>query len=214
MEDAVQQSIVSYVRVSSKKQGRSGLGLEAQRQVNAAFAAANDLAIIAEHVEVESAGGDSIEHRPELQAALKAAKKAKCAVLVSKLDRLSRDVHFVSGLMAHRVPFVVAELGADVDPFVLHLYAALAEKERAMIGARTKAGLAVAKARGVVLGNRTNLGEASAKGRAAQADEAESFAAKVLPIIESIRKSGIKTLRGIAEELNKRSVATARGGQW
>lgn len=210
----MQQSIVSYVRVSSKKQGRSGLGLEAQRQVNAAFAAANGFAIIAEHVEVESAGGDSIEHRPELQAALKIAKKAKCAVLVAKLDRLSRDVHFVSGLMVHRVPFIVAELGADADSFMLHIYAALAEKERVQISQRTKAGLAVAKARGVVLGNRTNLDEASAKGRAAQASEADTFALRVLPIIESIQKSGVTTLRGIADELNKRGVATARGGQW
>src|SRR5208282_1112144 len=81
------------------------------------------------------------------------ARRLKCAIAVAKLDRLSRDVHFISGLMAQRVPFVVAELGPDVDPFVLHLYAALAEKERAMISRRTKDALRAAKARGVVLGN-------------------------------------------------------------
>jgi DNA invertase Pin-like site-specific DNA recombinase len=93
-------------------------------------------------------GADALDRRPQLAAALKAAKSHKAAVVVSKLDRLSRDVHFISGLMAHKVPFIVTELGSDVDPFVLHLYAALAEKERALISQRTKAGLAAAKARG------------------------------------------------------------------
>src|SRR5271167_4330007 len=91
--------------------------------------------------------------RRQLAAALKSAKKSKCAVVVSKLDRLSRDVAFISSLMAERVPFIVSELGPDVDPFVLHLYAALAEKERALISARTKAALAAKKAQGVRLGN-------------------------------------------------------------
>jgi DNA invertase Pin-like site-specific DNA recombinase len=92
--------------------------------------------------EVETGkGSDAIDRRPQLAAALEAARKAKCPVIVSKLDRLRRDVHFISGLMAHRVPFIVTELGADTDPFVLHLFAALAEKERAMISQRTKAGL-------------------------------------------------------------------------
>jgi DNA invertase Pin-like site-specific DNA recombinase len=94
-----------------------------------------------------------LDRRPQLAAALKAAKKAKCAVVVSKLDRLSRDVHFISGLMAHKVPFIVAELGSNVDPFTLHIYAALAQQERRMIADRTRAGLAAAKARGVKLGN-------------------------------------------------------------
>ena len=98
-------------------------------------------------------GHDALERRPQLKAALALAKKHKCHLGVAKLDRLSRDVHFISGLMVHRVPFLVAELGADVDPFVLHLFAALAEKERTLIGTRTRAALAAAKVRGVRLGN-------------------------------------------------------------
>ena len=87
-------------------------------------------------------GADALERRPQLAAALAAAKAGKCCVVVAKLDRLSRDVAFVAGLMAQRVPFIVAELGRDADPFMLHLYAALAEKERRMISGRTKAALA------------------------------------------------------------------------
>src|SRR3979409_2196001 len=93
-----------------------------------------------------------MDRRHQLKAGLAAARKQRCHVAVAKLDRLSRDVHFISGLMAHRVPFLVAELGPDVDPFILHLFAALAEKERSMISVRTKAALDAAKARGVKLG--------------------------------------------------------------
>ena len=104
---------------------------------------AEGITLIAEYVEIETGkGADALDRRPELSAALAQARKAKCPILVAKLDRLSRDVHFISGLMAHRVPFIVAELGADADPFMLHLYAALAEKERSLISARTKAALA------------------------------------------------------------------------
>ena len=104
-------------------------------------------------MEIETGkGADALDSRPQLVAALSEARRQRCSVAVAKLDRLSRDVHFISGLMAHRVPFVVADLGADVDPFILHLFAALAEKERAMISTRTKAALAAAKARGVRLG--------------------------------------------------------------
>ena len=110
-----------------------------------------------------------MERRPKLAAALKVARKAKAPVLVAKLDRLSRDVHFVSGLMSHRVEFIVCELGRQSDPFVLHLYAALAEKERSMISSRTKAGLAAAKARGTKLGmsarKKGDVREIAAKGR-------------------------------------------------
>jgi DNA invertase Pin-like site-specific DNA recombinase len=110
--------------------------------------------IVGEFVEIETGKGcDALDRRPQLKAALAAAKRMRCPVAVAKLDRLSRDVHFISGLMAHRVPFVVAELGADVDPFVLHLFAALAEKERSLISTRTRQALAAAKARGVILGS-------------------------------------------------------------
>jgi len=158
-------------------------------------------------------GSDALERRPELAAALAAARKAKCPVIVAKLDRLSRDVHFISGLMAHRVPFVVAELGADTDPFMLHIYAALAEKERALISARTKAALAAKKAQGAKLGN-PNPAEAAAKARAVASVLADRFAANVMPIIESISASGITTYKGIAGALNSRGVQTARGGRW
>ena len=115
------------------RQGLSGLGLEAQRAAIARFAEAEGLEVMAEFVEVETGkGADALDKRPQLAAALAEAKQHKCPVAVAKLDRLSRDVHFISGLMAQKVPFVVTELGADVDPFLLHLYAALAEKERAL----------------------------------------------------------------------------------
>jgi DNA invertase Pin-like site-specific DNA recombinase len=131
-----------------------------------------------------------------------------------KLDRLSRDVHFVSGLMAHRVPFIVAELGRDADPFMLHLYAALAEKERSLISQRTKAALAAKKAAGVKLGNPRNLTEISVAGRQAQRVEADRFAGEIAPLIENIRAAGVTALRAIADELNRRSVKTQRGGSW
>jgi DNA invertase Pin-like site-specific DNA recombinase len=145
--------LIGYIRVSTAQQGRSGLGIEAQRATIARFAEAEGYDLLREFVEVETGkGSDALERRPQLTAALFEARKRRCSVVVAKLDRLSRDVHFISGLMAHRVSFLVAELGADVDPFVLHLYAALAEKERALISARTKSALAAAKARGVALG--------------------------------------------------------------
>src|ERR1700726_2663243 len=143
---------VAYYRVSRPSQGRSGLGIEAQKEAIRRFAEAEGIEIIAERTEVETGkGADALERRPELAGALAAARRAKCPVLVAKLDRLSRDVHFISGLMTHHVPFVVAELGADADPFMLHLYAALAEKERSVISARTKAALAAKKAAGARL---------------------------------------------------------------
>jgi DNA invertase Pin-like site-specific DNA recombinase len=124
-------------------------------------------------------GDDALERRPVLREALAQAKKAKAAVVVAKLDRLSRDVAFISGLMAQRVPFIVAELGADADPFMLHIYAALAEKERNLIAERTRLALARKKAQGAQLGNRTNLAEACAKGTAANKKAADAFAAIV-----------------------------------
>ena len=158
---------VAYFRVSTRQQQRSGLGIEAQRATIARFAEAEGLTIIAEFVEAETGkGADALDRRPQLAAALAAAKTAKCSVLVSKLDRLSRDVAFVSGLMAQRVPFIVAELGRDADPFMLHLYAALAEKERRLISERTKAALAIRKATGSKLGNPINIREAGDMGRA------------------------------------------------
>jgi DNA invertase Pin-like site-specific DNA recombinase len=206
--------IVSYVRVSTARQGRSGLGIEAQRAAIARFAETEGYAIVREFVEVETGkGADALDRRPQLSAALGEARKLKCAVLVAKLDRLSRDVHFISGLMAHRVAFLVAELGPDVDPFILHLYAALSEKERAMISVRTKHALAAAKARGVVLGG-PKLAQARVVAQAAIKTNADKHASTVLPLIREAQKHGAITLRDIADALNARGVSTARGGKW
>src|SRR3954454_10383245 len=152
---------VSYIRVSKPKQGRSGLGLEAQQAAIKAFCAQHGYIIEAEYREVETGkGADALERRPELAAAMKFARKlgkggkARAApVIIAKLDRLSRDVHFISGLMVQRVPFIVTELGIDVDPFMLHIHAAFAEKERNRIAQRTREALGAAKARGQQLGN-------------------------------------------------------------
>ena len=210
----VNTAVITYVRVSTSKQGRSGLGIEAQRQSLRQFAKAEGLELVREFVEVETGkGSDALDRRPQLKAALAAAKKLKCHVAVAKLDRLSRDVHFISGLMAHRVPFVVAELGADVDPFVLHLFAALAEKERSLISTRTRQALAAAQARGVTLGS-PKLHQARESAVAAIKASADQHAANVLPIIREAQKAGATTLRAVAEALNARGITTARGGSW
>lgn len=206
---------VAYLRVSTSKQGASGLGIEAQRAAVTRFAEAEGFDILAEHIETESGKGaaDALDRRPVLAAALAEARKAKVPVLVAKLDRLSRDVFFISGLMAQRVPFVVAELGLDADPFMLHLFAALSEKERALISARTRDALAAAKARGVKLGSPA-IEKARASSIATNQANAVAHAARVLPVIEAIQKTGATSLRAIAAELTARKVPTVRGGAW
>lgn len=208
------KQLIAYIRVSTAGQGKSGLGIEAQREAIARFAQAEGFELAGEHVEVETGkGADALDRRPKLAAALTEAKRQKSAVVVAKLDRLSRDVAFVSGLMAQRVPFIVAALGADADPFMLHLYAALAEKERAMISARTKAALKAAQDRGVQLGNPHLNDEMRAKGVATNKAAAELFAAKIMPIISPLQAEGA-SFRQIARTLNERGVSTARGGKW
>jgi DNA invertase Pin-like site-specific DNA recombinase len=209
-----ERAIITYIRVSTSQQGRSGLGIEAQRVALHHFAQAEGFEVAREFVEVETGkGADAMDRRPQLKAALAAARKQRCHVAVAKLDRLSRDVHFISGLMAHKVPFLVAEFGPDVDPFVLHLFAALAEKERALISTRTRQALAAAKVRGVTLGN-PKLHVARRSAVSAVKAEADRYAANILPIIRETQKAGATTLRQTAEALNARGVATARGGQW
>ncbi|MHC2626354.1 DNA invertase Pin-like site-specific DNA recombinase [Bradyrhizobium huanghuaihaiense] len=202
---------VSYIRVSKPKQGRSGLGLEAQQAAIKAFCAQHGYSIEAEYREVETGkGADALERRPELAAAMKFARKlgkggktGAAPIIIAKLDRLSRDVHFISGLMVQRIPFIVTELGPDVDPFMLHIHAAVAEKERERIAQRTREALTAAKARGQLLGN-PGIGEA----RKAEADQhAEHFR----PIIEPIRNLPAKRISMI---LNDRGVTTPRGGKW
>jgi DNA invertase Pin-like site-specific DNA recombinase len=206
--------VVAYLRVSTARQGRSGLGLEAQRENIARFAATEGYEVVGEFVEVETGkGADALERRPQLTAALNAARKRKGSVVVAKLDRLSRDVHFISGLMSHKVPFIVTELGADVDPFILHLYAALSEKERNLIAGRTKAALTAKKAQGKVLGG-PKLPEARVAAQVVIKANADKSAANVLPVIRDAQKAGAETLRDIADALNARGIATARGGRW
>jgi DNA invertase Pin-like site-specific DNA recombinase len=179
------------------------------------FAEAEGFELVAEFTEAETGkGADALDRRPQLAAALADGRTRKCPVIVAKLDRLSRDVAFVAALMAQRVPFIVAELGTDADPFMLHLYAALAEKERRLISERTKAALAARRAQGKTLGNPRNLRWAGAIGRKVLAEEADTFAANVLPIIESLRSAGTTDLRGVASALNVRGVPTARGRKW
>ncbi|MCK1553430.1 recombinase family protein [Bradyrhizobium sp. 177] len=206
--------LITYIRVSTSGQGRSGLGIEAQRQTLAHFASSEGYEVAREFVEVETGkGSDALDRRPQLKAALAAARKLKCRVGVAKLDRLSRDVHFISGLMSHKVPFVVAELGPDVDPFVLHLFAALAEKERTMIAARTRQALSAARDRGVALGN-PRLNAARERAVDVVQAQADRYAATVLPYIREAQKAGASTLRQLADALNARGIPTARGGQW
>jgi len=206
---------VAYYRVSTRQQQRSGLGIEAQRATVARFADAENLRIIAEYVEAETGkGADALDRRPQLAAALAQAKAAKCCVLVSKLDRLSRDVAFVAGLMAQRVPFIVAELGRDADPFMLHLYAALAEKERRLISERTKAALAVRKATGARLGNPINIREAGDRGRASAIAAADEHARGLLPVLRAVRAEGATTIGAVTRSLNGRKIPTPRGSRW
>jgi DNA invertase Pin-like site-specific DNA recombinase len=206
---------VAYYRVSTRQQQRSGLGIEAQRATVTRFAEAENLRIIAEYVEAETGkGADALDRRPQLAAALAQAKAAKCCVLVSKLDRLSRDVAFVAGLMAQRVPFIVAELGRDADPFMLHLYAALAEKERRLISERTKAALAIRKATGAKLGNRSNVREAGEIGRTALINAADEHARSMLPILRMLRAEGAITIGAVTRSLNARKIPTSRGSRW
>ena len=196
--------VVAYYRVSSQKQGRSGLGLEAQRLAVEQFAKTEGFVISAEYVEIETGkGADALERRPELAKALKAARKDKCAVIVAKLDRLSRDVAFIAGLMAQRVPFIVAELGRNADPFMLHIYAALAEQERRMISERTRQALAAARERGVVLGN--------AKQALINKNESTTRAESLRPHLEGM--AGLSA-RAIAAQLTARGVPAARGTVW
>ena len=206
---------VAYLRVSTQQQQRSGLGIEAQRAAIARFAEAELLTIIAEYAEFETGkGADALDRRPQLAAALAFARSRKCSIVVSKLDRLSRDVAFVSGLMAQRVPFIVAELGRDADPFMLHLYAALAEKERRLISERTSAALQAKRASGAKLGNPTNLREAGLVGSSVQSRSADQLATGLIPILNAIQNAGASSLGEIADALNGRGIRPARGSKW
>ncbi|MCP3444195.1 recombinase family protein [Bradyrhizobium sp. CCGUVB14] len=199
------KTAVAYIRVSTQRQGKSGLGLEAQQSALARFGEAEGYQFTATYQEVETAkGDDALERRPQLAAAIKAARKLKAPVVVAKLCRLSRDVHFVSGLMAHKVPFIVTELGADADPFMLHIYAALAEKERRLISQRTRDALAEAKKNGAKLGG-------TRAQSIANRDEAIQRAETLAPILKELEG---ESARAIARALNERKISTPRGKPW
>jgi DNA invertase Pin-like site-specific DNA recombinase len=204
---------IAYYRVSTAKQGKSGLGIEAQQQLVRNFVAANGGEVVAEYTEVESGKKDD---RPKLIEAMQHADLVHGKLLVGRLDRLSRDLHFITSLQKSQVDFVIADM-PNCDSFTIHIYGALGQKEREQISARTKAALAEAKARGVKLGTNNldvaHAAEYSKQGVAAIKAGADRYAAKVLPRIQALQAQGL-SLRGVAEALNQQGVTTPRGKKW
>lgn len=199
---------VAYYRVSTDRQGQSGLGLEAQRQSVSQFLGNSEL--VSEFTEVESGRKND---RPQLAQAMALAKRTKSTLVIAKLDRLARNVHFISGLLESGVPFVCADM-PEADRTFLQMSAVFAEWEARKISERTKAALQAAKARGVKLGSPAQA-KASEAGNETIKAKAQAFASRILPLIHSIQQSGASNLREIAAELTTRGVQTARGGfQW
>ena len=204
---------VTYLRVSTERQGQSGLGLEAQRAAVAAHVLGRG-EVVVEFVEVES--GKRAD-RPQLALALSEAKRAGAVLLIAKLDRLARNVAFIAGLLESGVEVTAADM-PEANRFVLHIMAAVAEQEGRAISERTKAALAAAKARGVKLGwsmpsRKAEQRQAAHRGVAVRMAKADHFAANVLPIISELQSSGM-SLRSVAKNLNERGVKTVRGGKW
>lgn len=201
----MQKRFISYIRVSDHKQEKSGLGLSAQRQAISDYLAANGGELITEVQEIQSGGRDN---RPELKRALDLCRKHEAVLLLPKLDRLSRRVSFISRLMESNIKFVVADM-PHASNFSLHIFAALAEEEKRMIGERTRRALAAAKAKG------TRLGTYGATLAKHNHDAALTFSEGLRHIISDIRASGYHTTRAVCDELNRRKIATFRGvGQW
>ncbi len=196
---------VAYYRVSTNRQGQSGLGLDAQRQaVRDYLLGQPEAELIAEHTEVESGKRSD---RPELLAALALCKRHKATLIIAKLDRLARNVAFIANLMESGAEFVAVD-NPHASRLMLHMLAAFAEHEREQISARTKAALAAAKARGVKLGQQGVILAAERK------REASEFAQSLAGIVAEIRSQGITTIRGIKDELNRRQVPSASGRIW
>ena len=209
-------SCIAYLRVSTSKQGQSGLGLEAQEATVARFLRDGD-ALLRTYVEVESGKGND---RPQLSAALAECKRTGATLLVAKLDRLSRNLHFISGLMEAGVSFVACDM-PNAREFELHIHAALAQHERSLISERTRAALHAAKARGVALGGfrgRHLTDEERAIGRSRAAAKRRSAlrerARTLLPIVTEVCGAGAKSLRQIAAALNARGLSAPHGGYW
>jgi DNA invertase Pin-like site-specific DNA recombinase len=201
---------VAYARVSTAEQGRSGLGLEAQEEAIRRFVREGDRLLAPTYVEVES--GKRID-RPELEKALRHAKLTGSTLLVAKMDRLARNVAFVSQLMEAGVDFVACD-NPHATRLTMHILAAVDEDERRRISERTRAALAAAKARGKRLGGFRGVHVDPAKGLAARRDAASAFSAHVRPEIEELRAAGCVSLRAIASKLNERGIKTRRGGEW
>jgi DNA invertase Pin-like site-specific DNA recombinase len=201
---------IAYYRVSTDKQGKSGLGLEAQRTAVMGYLNGGAWELVEEFTEVESGKRND---RPQFAAALAACKKHKATLIIAKLDRLARNVAFVAGVMESGVEFVAVD-NPHANKLTVHILAAVAEHEREMISARTKAALAEAKKAGTVLGNQKNLGEARAKSEEVRRAKAQQAVANVLPVVRQIQAAGAKTLRDIAAALNARGITTTRGSSW
>ena len=218
------QAAIGYLRVSTREQGRSGLGLAAQRSEIEAFGAQHGLSVNSWYQDVQTgAGADALQLRSGLAAALKEAKSARCPLIVSRLDRLSRNVHFISGLMEHRVHFIVAAFGRDCDHFVLHIYASLAEQERKLISERIKAAKAVQKRKGEKFGlqlrPKAERLRVSLLGRAACAKAAmERAEAYRLHVEWALRQPGEKgrpiSFCAAARKLNERNIESPMGRCW
>lgn len=206
---------IAYYRVSTERQGRSGLGLDAQKEAVTRYLNGGAWELVAEVVEVESGKKND---RPKLAEALALCRIHGATLIIAKLDRLARNVHFVSGLMEAGVDFVACDF-PQANRLTVHILAAVAEHEAQMISARTKAALAAAKARGKKLGgDRGNIQHHATDGAKASVAVRTANAAKrasdLLPLIQSIEAAGATSLRAIAAELNARGIPTPRGGEW
>lgn len=196
---------IAYYRVSTTGQGESGLGLEAQRMAVQAYLAANAGAeLVAEFTEIESG---KKKNRPELAEALKLCKRRKATLIIAKLDRLARNVHFISGLMESRVDFLACD-NPHATRLMVHMLAAFAEHEREMISQRTKEGLKAARARGAILGS---TGRDRAKENQAKADQK---AHELAELIRQIPEDRRQTVTSLTRELNARKIPAPRGGGW
>lgn len=205
---------VTYLRVSTKRQGDSGLGLDAQRKAVSDYLNGGAWAVCGEFVEIES--GKSDVNRPQLQRAIAACRIYGAKLLIAKFDRLSRDAHFLLGLEKAGIEFVATD-NPHANRLTVGIMALVADEERRAISARTKAALAAAKARGVKLGGdrgATLSSAAKAKGVQARIAMADNRATDLRPIIAEIRAAGARSLRQIAEALNERDILTAKGGRW
>jgi len=206
---------VSYLRVSTQKQGKSGLGLEAQREAITGYLNGGRWTLVHECVEVESGKRSD---RPELAKALALCRVHRATLLVAKLDRLARNVAFISALMESGVKFVAVDL-PQANELTVHVMAAMAEYEAKAISVRTIAALQAAKARGVKLGGlKWDITQVSEQGHEAglkvRREAAARFNQDVLPIIQEKQRQGVSTLRAIAGALNDDNVPAPRGGSW